>query len=232
MDPRDPYASNGAHALTDQTLPLCGDSGENPIAVLEAILTASLARYNRYNQTSARHTASAPPPPGPFVDIGCGRGKFVASACLLPGFSAAFSECKGIEIMPERVKQASQFLKAVETHPLLSQWLWRKRSSAAGAGSLAVGGGGRVRAMMTVGVCERACASVWCSAVMQAIARAGWCRLRYVVTQVVQGDMTDAMQAAVLMRTAPRLVYVYNLLMGHRLTGVLLKVRMNGWMDR
>ena len=142
--------------MTDQTLPLCGDSGENPIAVLEAILTASLARYNRYNQTSARHTASAPPPPGPFVDIGCGRGKFVASACLLPGFSAAFSECKGIEIMPERVKQASQFLKAVETHPLLSQWLWRKRSSAAGAGSLAVGGGGRVRAMMTVCVCKRA----------------------------------------------------------------------------
>ena len=67
---------------------------------------------------------------------------------------------------------------------------------------------------------------------MLALARAGWCRLRFAVTQVVQGDMTDATQAAMLMRTAPRLVYVYNLLMGHRLTGVLLKVRMNGWMDR
>ena len=92
--------------------------GENTVNILERVLAASLAHYNLTRDAGSSghvavqpHDALADRQPHHFVDIGCGRGKMVAAACVLPGIRRHFTKCVGVEILPQRVDAAVAFLE-------------------------------------------------------------------------------------------------------------------------
>ena len=86
--------------------------GESSTHVLQMVLDAALDTYN--SSFPARGLARA----GTFVDIGCGRGKMLAFACLLPSTRQVLSSCVGVEVLQERVDAAAAYLSALQVqHP-------------------------------------------------------------------------------------------------------------------